>query len=257
MHTDGHGFRRKHCACPFVAAAVWLLIASVASAQSGGPQWVSLFNGRDLTGWTIKGDKGKVWVENGEIVGHEVTNTTEHTFVCTEQKFGDFILEADAKIDGPVHSGFMLRSEDAPAEAKIRLLAYQVKIDPTTRRWTGGIFDDFGPNWTWLYDLSNNVPGQAAYHTNEWNHFRMEAIGPSLKVWVNGVPACNLVDDKYTNGYIAMKIHQLNVRAEDQNYLLHFKNIRIATNDVAKFATPMDLPVITTKKEQHPSWKKP
>ncbi len=109
----------------------------------------------------------------------------------------------------------------------------------------------------WLYTLSNNVPAQAAFTTNEWNHFRIEAIGTGIKTWVNGVPASNLVDNKYRKGYIALKIHELNVDGSKEKILIHFRNVRIATKDVAKFATPMDIPVITTKKEEHPGWKKP
>jgi hypothetical protein len=249
--------RRRLAECSAGLAGLCLLAAvDSARAQSDVP-WRSLFNGKDLSGWTIKGGQGKAWVENGEIVCHMVTNSPEHTFVCTTEKFGDFILEADCKIDGEVHTGFMLRSQDAPPEAKIRLLAYQVKIDPTSRRWTGGIFDDFGPNWTWLYTLSNNLPAQAAFDTNGWNHFRMEAIGPSIKTWVNGVPAANLIDDKYTDGYIALKIHQLNTDASKEKIFIRFKNIRVLTQDVGKYATPMTIPVITTKKEDHPGWKKP
>lgn len=240
------------------AAIVVLLTSGVLTrGQTAQPEWRTLFNGKDLTGWTIKGSHGKAWVENGEIVCHEVTNSPEHTFICTRENFGNFILEADCKIDGEVHTGFLLRCEDAPAEAKVRLLGYQVKIDPTKRKWTGGVFDDFGPNWTWLYPLSNNVPAQAAFKVGEWNHFRMEALGTSIKTWVNGVPASNLVDDKYSSGYIALKIHELNVDASKEKILIHFKNIRIATKDVAKFAMPMDIPAITTKKEEHPGWKKP
>jgi len=232
-----------------LAALAGLGLAACASSgekAAGEAHWQPLFNGRDLSGWTIKGDKGKAWVQDGEIVCQRTTGTTEHTFVCTEAKYGDFILEADCKLDGDFHSGFLLRCVDAPATAKVRLLGYQVKIDPTARQWTGGVFDDFGANWTWMYTLANNAPARAAFKMNAWNHFRMEAIGPSIKVWVNGVPATNLINTKYTRGYIALKIHALSPKyASLENVLIHFKNIRILTDDPARFATAMDIPVIT------------
>jgi hypothetical protein len=230
-----------------IAAGICLAACSSwGQGEAKAPNWQPLFNGKDLSGWTIKGDKGKAWVKDGEIVCQRTANTTEHTFVCTTAKFEDFILESDCKLDGNFHSGFLLRCEDAPKDAKVRLLGYQVKIDPTPRKWTGGVFEDFGPTWNWMYSLANNAPARDAFKMNEWNHFRMEAIGPSIKVWVNGIPAANLINKKYPSGYIALKIHALpHPDPALEPVLIHFKNIRILTDNPAKFAQTMDIPAIT------------
>lgn len=44
----------------------------------------------------------------------------------------------------------------------MRLNGYQVKVDNTKRAWTGGVFDDFGNGWKWLFDLKDNAPGREA-----------------------------------------------------------------------------------------------
>jgi len=228
-----------------------LSATAVAQTNSAAP-WVSLFNGKDLTGWTIKGDPtGKVWVKDGEIVCNQSTNTIEHTFVCTAAKYGDFILETDVKIDGAFSSGIILRCVDVPeSERKIKtgkvgrssLDGYQVKIDTTPRKWTGGIFDDFGPNWQWYYSLENDARAREAFKLGEWNTFRIEAIGKDIKVWINGVPVTHLVHGKYSAGYIAFKIHALLNNADRPKVLGHFKNIRIITENPASYAQAMDLP---------------
>jgi hypothetical protein len=127
----------------------------------------------------------------------------------------------------------------------VRLHGYQVKIDPSpTRRWTGGIFDDYGKNWLWFYTLEHDERARTAYKFNEWTRIRIEAIGRSLKVWVNGIPTAHLVHDKYTRGYIAFKIHSFGAAgdpAQEKN-LIHFKNVRIITENPVRFAQPMDLP---------------
>jgi hypothetical protein len=41
-----------------------------------GTLWIPLFNGRDLSGWSLKGDAGKAYVENGEIVCRVTANKT-------------------------------------------------------------------------------------------------------------------------------------------------------------------------------------
>lgn len=217
-------------------------LVSCSTPTKDSSSWTTLFNGKDLTGWSIVGSNGKAYVENGEIVGHMVSNTPEHTFVRSIEKYGDFILEGDCKLDGNFHTGFLLRCVDAPKDAKVCLLGYQVKIDPTPRQWTGGIFDDFGDKWTWLSDLADNPAGREAFKMNQWNHFRMEAIGQEMKVWVNGIPTAHLIDTKYTKGYIALKIHSMGNTPEKESILVHYKNLRILTNDPQKHSKPMDLP---------------
>jgi hypothetical protein len=52
-----------------------LLTATAVAQTNAAAPWVSLFNGKDLTGWTIKGDAtGKAWVDGGQINGVPVTH---------------------------------------------------------------------------------------------------------------------------------------------------------------------------------------
>ena len=218
-----------------------------ASAFAAEAPWRSLFNGRDLTGWKIVGaqPRAATYVEDGALTGHMVRGTPEHTFFCTEESFGDFILEIDCFQAGGFNTGILFRCLDTPATASVRLHGYQVKIDPSpTRRWTGGIFDDYGKNWLWLQTLAADERARTAYRFNEWARFRIEAIGPTLKVWVNGIPTAHLTDGKYARGPIAFKIHSFPAKGEaaQEKNLIRFRNIRILTTDLARHAQPMDLP---------------
>ena len=224
-----------------------LLFSTALAGSAADAPWRDLFNGRDLAGWKIvSGQPGaKAYVENGEMIGHMVRGTLEHTFFCTEEKFGDFILEVDSFQVSDFNTGVLFRCIDTPAEAFVRLHGYQVKIDPSpTRRWTGGIFDDYGKNWLWLYTLADNERARTAYKFNEWSRIRVEAIGRSLKVWVNGIPTAHLVNDKYSRGYLAFKIHSFvaNGDAALEKNLIHFKNVRIITENPARYTLSMDLP---------------
>ncbi|WP_445735257.1 3-keto-disaccharide hydrolase [Mariniflexile sp.] len=203
--------------------------------------WKSIFNGKDFRGWTLVGSFGKAWVEDGVIVTHMVSNTPEHTFLRTNKKYKDFILEADSKVEGAIHSGFILRSIKTPDTAKVCLYGYQVKLDPTDRKWTGGVFDDFGRSWSWWYTLEDDVRARDAFKMNEWNHFRMEVIGNNIKVWVNDVPTCNLINSKYPEGYIALKIHSLGNNPEREDAKVYFKNLKIITKNPEKYQKEMDL----------------
>jgi len=112
-------------------------------------------------------------------------NTIEHTFVTSEKKYRDFILELDLKDDPGFNSGILLRCEDAPAAAATRLNGYQVKIDNSKRSSTGGIFDNFGDSWRWLFDLKDDANARAAFDLGEWSHFRIKCIGSG---WMDRSP---------------------------------------------------------------------
>ena len=113
-----------------------LLCSLTSLAQTKKGKWKALFNGKNLDGWelTSRGKLADVRVENGEIVCHSVVNTPQHTFVRTKKKYANFILEGDCKLDGDLHTAFLFRMIEAPDTAKVSLLGYQVKIDPTPRK---------------------------------------------------------------------------------------------------------------------------
>jgi hypothetical protein len=227
--------------------SVLCFVFLTSTALAADAPWRDLFNGRDLTGWKIVGatPKAAAYVADGALTGHMKRGTPEHTFFCTEESFGDFILEVECFQTGGFNTGILFRCVETPATASVRLHGYQVKIDPSpTRRWTGGIFDDYGRNWLWLQTLKDDDRARGAYRFDEWARFRIEAVGRTLKVWVNGVPTAHLLHDKYTRGPIAFKIHSFGANgdaAQEQN-LIRFRRVRILTSDLARHALPMDLP---------------
>ena len=87
------------------------LCLGAAELQTGEDPWVSLFNGRDLTGWKIVAltNPAPAVVEDGAMVLRQRSNTVEHTFVASEHEYEDFILELDLKDDPGFNSGILLR----------------------------------------------------------------------------------------------------------------------------------------------------
>lgn len=72
---------------------VSLIIAGFSLASNENDPWKRVFNGKDFTGWSKVGNFGKAWIEDGTIVTHMVSRTPEHTFLRTNKKYKDFILE--------------------------------------------------------------------------------------------------------------------------------------------------------------------
>jgi hypothetical protein len=197
-------------------------------------KWTPLFDGKTLDGWTQRGGKAKYAVENGEIVGSSVPNTG-NSFLCTDKDYGDFILELEFKVDPTLNSGVQIRSQyldkarevgymgKTVKEAANRVFGYQCEIDPSARAWSGGIYDEGRRGW--LNDLKNNEAAQKAFKQNEWNKFRIECVGDSIKTWINDVPAADLKDSLTPKGFIALQVHGVGDKKEPLE--VRWKNIRI------------------------------
>lgn len=213
-------------------AFVTLIGALLVGAAGFATEGTELFNGKDLTGWVQRGGKAKYTVEDGCIVGETVTSTP-NSFMCTEKNYCNFILELDYKVDPALNSGVQIRSEcfdqgktveSNRMKFKIapgRVHGYQVEIDPSLRAYSGGIYDEGRRGW--LNDLKNNEPARKAFKQGDWNHYRIEARGDSIKTWVNGVPAADLKDSMTPCGFIGLQVHA----AKTAGLQVRFRNIRI------------------------------
>ncbi len=217
--------------CLNILVTVALASASIAADE---PEWKPLFDGKTLAGWKQRGGAAKYRVEGNEIVGTSVPDTG-NSFLCTEQNYGDFLLEVEFKVDPHLNSGIQIRSQcfDEPREIehdgkviKIpagRVHGYQVEIDSEERAWSGGIYDEGRRGW--LNDLKNNEPARKAFRQNEWNKFRIECRGDSIKTWINDVPAADLKDSMTPNGFIALQVHGVGKKTEPLE--VRWRNIRI------------------------------
>ncbi len=191
-------------------------------------QWKDLFNGKDLKGWVKKNGNAEYKIVNNTIVGVSQLNTP-NSFLCTEQIYGDFVLELDVKVEAGLNSGIQIRSISDHTIMAGKVHGYQVEIDTGDRAWSGGIFDE-GRNG-WLYPLSVNPKGQKAFKLGQWNKYHIEAIGNSLKTWINGIPCTNLLDSQTARGFIALQVHQIK-REEQIGLTVQWRNIRIATDNL-------------------------
>ena len=142
----------------FTLIALVLCVTSV-SAQ----EWTSLFNGKNLKGWTQLNGTAKYKVVDKAIVGVS-TAGSPNSFLCTNQNYGDFILEFEVKIDEGLNSGVQFRSLSLKDYNNGRVHGYQFELDPSARAWTGGIYDEARRGW--LYPLTDNQPAQKAYRHN-------------------------------------------------------------------------------------------
>lgn len=204
-----------------------LLTASLTSLLHAG-EWKQLFNGKDLSGWERVNGTAPYAVENGAIVG--VTKVgTPNSFLATTETYGDFILELEFKQVGESNSGVQFRSLSTPKYRDGRVHGYQCEIDPSDRAWTAGIYDEARRGW--LYPVNLNPDAHSLYQFGMWNHLRIEAIGNSLRTWLNGRPVAHVIDDMTSEGFIALQVHSIK-NEEDAGQRIYWRNIRIQTEDL-------------------------
>lgn len=224
-------------------AAMSLVVANALAAEDG---WINLFNGKDLSGWVQRGGKAKYQVQNGVIVGSTVLDTG-NSFLCTEQDYGDFILELDFKVNPVLNSGVQVRSQcfdeaktisNAGKDIKVpagRVHGYQVEIDmdgTKKRWWTGGLYDEGRRGW--LYPGTGGGDGKAftaqgekLSKPNDWNHFRVEAVGGSIKTFFNGEPRAQITDTMTPRGFIALQVHTVGKDKAKEGIKVEWRNIRL------------------------------
>ncbi len=216
-------------------------------AASESEKWQPLFDGKTLKGWIQRGGEARYHVENGAIVGTTVPDTP-NSFLCTKKHYANFILELDFKVDQKLNSGVQIRSNSLKDYKDGRVHGYQVEIDPSQtpytkkprnllangqvengskpRSWTGGIYDEARRGW--LNNLTKNQPARKAFKQGKWNHFRIEAVGDSIKTWLNGVPAADLTDSMTPSGFIALQVHG---SKSEKPLHVRWRNIRIQDLD--------------------------
>jgi hypothetical protein len=227
-------------------------------AQQG--QWTSLFDGKTLNGWKKLAGTADYKVIDGAIVGTTVFNSG-NTFLVTEREYGDFILEMDIRVaDTTSNSGVQVRSHYDPAGHQGKGLVYgcQLEIDPSSRRWSGGIYDEGRRDW--LYPVSLNPTAQGAFRIGQYNHIRIECIGRAMKTWINNTPIASLDDTIDSKGFIGLQVHAIN-KPQLAGEKVYFKNIRIQTTGLHPSAFQKGIYVVNnipntlTTDEKKDGWK--
>lgn len=214
--------------------AFLLFVVFFSSLSFAQPKWESLFNGKNLKGWTQLSGTAQYKVLDGVIVGVSKSNSP-NSFLATKKVYGDFILEFEFKLDDGLNSGVQFRSNSLKSYQDGRVHGYQYEFDASDRAWTGGIYDEARRGW--LYPLTGRPDAQKAYRKGAWNTARIEALGHSIRTWLNDVPCSNILDAETSNGFIALQVHAINNK-DLENKTVCWKNIRICTKAPDTFKRP-------------------
>jgi hypothetical protein len=190
---------------PWVALlTVAALVPLAAAARAASPDWVVLFDGKDLSawrgylkdgppaaGWTVEPD-GSLRVHAGSKAGDLITRA----------QYGDFELEFEWKVAAGANSGILYRAPELPRKPVYRN-AFEYQILDDERHKDGKIESHRTAS---LYDLYATV-GATPRPVGQWNDTRIVARGSRLEHWLNGrlVVVCDLRSEDYKQRLAASK----------------------------------------------------
>jgi len=185
-----------------LAAALLLGLGAATPPPQGGG--VSLFNGKDLTGW--KNNGAEKWVvEQGTILCESAAN--KYGYLTTEKTYRDFTLKLKFKGEAAGNSGVFLRARiiGIDPEHGPDIEGMQVEVDPGAGKHTGGLYESGGRGWVAM----PTAEGEQALKPGEWNDLEVSAQGNHIVTLLNGVKAVDFTDatPKFTDGVIGLQIH--------------------------------------------------
>lgn len=182
------------------------LTFSVATAQDRprprllAPEWVSLFNGKDLSGWKQIGNEKWV-VEDGVIYGEGITK--EYGYLATEKTYRDFHMRLSFKCEADGNSGVYIHTTFEDGTPKV-IKGRQIEIDRTLNHHTGGLYGDKRGWLAWPRPETETL-----IRPNDWNDMLIQVEGNHYQVHLNGV---QILDFTYPSpdaeeGVIALQLH--------------------------------------------------
>jgi len=192
--------------------ALAFALTTSALAQTKSNDLSPIFNGKDLTGWKVP-DPNPFWkVVDGVLIGENDEKLKGH-LLRTDRSYTNFVLELEARWDGEIDSGVMLREPE---------LQVQFGVSRSLKRDMTGSF--YVTKTTFQPKAGYPDAGQAKnieklLKPGNWNKFRIEAKGDTFTVWLNGEQVSQFVDAHYPGAApIGLQIHAgLKMKVEFSN----------------------------------------
>ena len=175
-----------------------IVVVLALMAIPGISQEVSLFNGKDLSGWTVYGTE-KWYVEDGLLVS-ESGPDKQYGYLATDKHYDDFELTLEFKQEANGNSGVFVRSTVDGTKVN----GWQVEVAPPGHD-TGGVYESYGRGWL----IKPDPEKDKVLKDGEWNTMKIRLDGNMLTSWLNGTEMVTIMDEKIGagKGSIALQIH--------------------------------------------------
>jgi len=194
-----------------------ILFCVMAAQMAFGQKMVSIFNGRDLTGWTINGTE-KWYVDSSKQLVCESGPDKQYGYLSTKKNYKNFVLTLEFKQEANGNSGVFFRS----SIEGVKISGWQVEVAPINLH-TGGIYESYGRGWLKQPDSLH----EKYLLVGKWNKMKIKVVGGKVTTWLNGQQMVDISDEKIGAGvgFIALQIH------DGGGIKVRWKNIKIAEMD--------------------------
>ncbi|MCC6459368.1 MAG: DUF1080 domain-containing protein [Saprospiraceae bacterium] len=173
-------------------------LSACSGSQKAAKGSISLFNGKDLSGWIPYGTE-RWYVDKGELVC-ESGPDKQYGYLGTQQQYKNFDLSLEFKQEANGNSGVFFRSSIEGT----KITGWQAEVAPAGQH-SGGIYESYGRGWL----IQPGAEQEKALKTGEWNTMRIRVVADEVTTWLNGVQMITLKDAKIgaATGQIALQIH--------------------------------------------------
>jgi hypothetical protein len=195
-------------------------VNSPAPAVPSGEGWISMFNGKDLSGWTPKNGWAIYRIDGDAILG-TTSNQSPNSFLCSNEEYSDFELRFQVKVHDKLNSGVQIRSKSLPSKDNGRVHGPQVEIESGPGE-AGYVYGEAtGRNW-----ISPTQPPHSHLKNGEWNQYHIRAVGKRIQTWINGTLIEDITDPlSFDSGFIGLQVH--GIGKEEGPYDVRWKSIEI------------------------------
>ena len=207
-----------------------LLFGHAMATPADESKWISLFNGKDLTGWRANADPGAFTVSDGILKAHATHPTNRgHLFYFGEddgelERFQNFELIVVAKGEPNSNSGIFFHTDMATRDGKLHLRnGYELQLNSSTKekRKTGSLYD--------VIDLDKSPVDES-----QWFTVRIRVEGKHIQTWINDIQTVDYTEPENPVRSAARVGRLLNpeggaiaLQAHDDLSTFYFREIRI------------------------------
>lgn len=176
------------------------LLSLLAALPLLAASWITLFDGKTLSGWVNEGG-ANFRAENGVIT----VDQGPYTWLRSEKAYKDYELEVEFKTAADGNSGIFLRSATT---GRAHETGYELQIFDAHKDYpTGGVLNH------------GKAPANTKFKPDVWNKYEVRHQGKRMIVKLNGKQVLDLTDDKSTSGHIGLQFNP--------NKPIQFRNIRV------------------------------
>ncbi len=176
----------------------YLILLLTITSINLSAQKTSLFNGKNLDGWTIYGTE-KWFVEDGLLIS-ESGPDKQYGYLGTTESYEDFELTLEFLQEADGNSGVFFRS----TVDGTKVSGWQVEVAPPGKH-TGGIYESYGRGWL----IKPDAEKEKHLKEGKWNKMKIRVVGNDVTTWLNGKKMIEITDEKIGKGEggICLQIH--------------------------------------------------